>query len=86
MMNIPGDSSVGRGTCHQARGLEFDPWKPHSRRREPIAASCPLTSTHTLPQHTHAHIRQCNFLKVRVSIARCLGKCLREGRIRDGIL
>lgn len=27
--------SVGESICSQTWGLEFDPWNPHSRRREP---------------------------------------------------
>lgn len=41
------EASAGKGTCSQARWLEFSLWNPHSRQREPTLSSV-LTSTHML--------------------------------------
>jgi hypothetical protein len=38
------------GSCHQARGPEFDPWGLRGGE-EPAPVSCPLTSLK--PWHTH---------------------------------
>lgn len=49
-----GEASAGKGTCSQARWLEFSLWNPHSRQREPTLSSV-LTSTHMLWDFLHIY-------------------------------
>lgn len=38
---------------------EFHPWSPHGRRREPVPASCPVTTTYTV-WHVHTQVHPHN--------------------------
>lgn len=50
--------SVGKSNFYQGRWLEFDPWIPPGRRKEPTRKSCALVSTKGPWQvFAHTHIR-----------------------------
>lgn len=73
---------MGKGACYQAWQSEFDPQDPHSGRREPTHASCPLSSTCALwLVHTQTHkYNKCNkkFKKKNVNILAYRTVCHRD--------
>lgn len=45
---------VRKGVCYTAGWPEFNPWDPHSGRKEPMPGSCPLISI-SYDMYTYAH-------------------------------
>lgn len=50
-----GEQLNDQETCYQVWQPEFDPWNPHSARREPSPVNCPLTYTHSAVLCMQAH-------------------------------